>query len=313
MRFIKKLIPLAVISMGVSALLFVLATQVQAQATPDNLPRSINEVTTGLNFENLVNYTPLQHDIVAHVLTLGYAAQAAGFVYFVTTSNNIAPRYRLSSSISAVVMVSAFLELFQLSQNWQSAFAFTDGLWRPTNTAFSNGFRYMNWSIDVPMLLLQLVIVLGLTRGRAVSYGTQFIIGGLLMIYTGYIGQFYEVTNPTPFWIWGAISTVFYIYVLVVVWRMLSQESDKLPTSPDNLPAAMKNLRWYILVTWTLYPIAYIIPAFWFAPWGVVTRQIIYTVADITSKVIYGAILSYIARKRSEDIAYEPAIATSRR
>jgi hypothetical protein len=60
------------------------------------------------------------------------------------------------------------------------------------------------------------------------------------------------------------------------------------------------------------YPIAYVIPTFWFAPWGVVTRQIIYTVADITSKVIYGAILSYIARDRSEEIEYEPAIATSR-
>lgn len=92
-------------------------------------------------------------------------------------------------------MVSAFLELFQLSQDWRNAFNFTDGLWQPTNDAFSNGFRYMNWSIDVPMLLLQLVVVLGLTRKEAVGYGVQFIIGGLLMIYTGYIGQFYGTTN----------------------------------------------------------------------------------------------------------------------
>lgn len=171
----------------------------------------------------------------------------------------------------------------------------------------------MNWSIDVPMLLIQLVVVLGLTRSRAFSYGTQFVIGGLLMIYTGYIGQFYEVTNPVPFWIWGIISTIFYIYVLVVVWRMLSKESNNLPLQPDNLQSAMKNLRWYILITWTLYPIAYLMPVIWFSSWGVVTRQIIYTVADITSKVIYGAILSYIARKRSEAQEYEPAIAVARR
>jgi len=100
--------------------------------------------------------------------------------------------------------------LFQLSQDWRSAFVYTDGLWRPTSDAFSNGFRYMNWSIDVPMLLLQLVVILGLTRKQASSYGTQFIIGGLLMIYTGYIGQFYEVTNLTLLFIWGTISTVFY-------------------------------------------------------------------------------------------------------
>lgn len=309
MRLIRKLIPLAVISV----IFVIFTTQVQAQGQADPAVMGIDKIRTGLNFENLLTYTPLQHDIVAHVLTLGYATQAAGFAYFVLTSNNIAPRYRLSSALSAVVMVSAFLELFQLWQNWNEAFTFTDGLWQPATTAFSNGFRYMNWSIDVPMLLLQLVVVLGLTRGQAVSYGTQFIIGGLLMVYTGYIGQFYEVTNSAPFWIWGAISTVFYIYVLIVVFRMLSKHSDNLPKSPDNLPAAMKNIRWYLLITWTLYPIAYIIPAFWATAWGVVARQIIYTVADITSKVIYGAILSYIARKRSEDLGYEPAIATSRR
>ncbi|GEM_PF-5632367 len=28
---------------------------------------------------------------------------------------------------------------------------------------FSNGYRYMNWSIDVPVLLIQLLIVLGVT------------------------------------------------------------------------------------------------------------------------------------------------------
>lgn len=238
---------------------------------------------------------------------------AAGLVYFLATLNNVAPRFRLSSVLSAVVMASAFLELLQLFLNWQNAFAFTDGLWRPADTAFSNGFRYMNWSIDVPMLLLQLVVVLGLMRGRAVSYGTQFIIGGLLMIWTGYIGQFFEVTNAGQFWLWGAISTVFYVYVLFVVGQMINKSADTLPREPNNLPKAMRNVFWYILITWTLYPIAYLMPALWPTAWGAVMRQIIYTLADISSKVIYGAILSYIARKRSEDMAYEPAVATARR
>lgn len=309
MRLLKKLLPIAAVSLF--SLLFVFTAVSHAQ-TP-SLPGA-EQYPDGLVFENLFSYSPLQHDIVSHVLTLGYAAQAAGLVYFLATLNNIAPRYRLSSVLSAVVMSSAFLELLQLFLSWRDAFTFTDGLWRPAvDTAFSNGFRYMNWSIDVPMLLLQLVIVLGLTRGRAFSYGTQFIVGGLLMIWTGYIGQFYEVTNAAQFWIWGAISTVFYIYVLYIVGQMINKSADNLPKEPDNLPKAMRNVFWYILITWTLYPIAYLIPAVWATAWGAVTRQIIYTVADITTKVIYGAILSYIARKRSDDLAYEPATSAVRR
>lgn len=38
------------------------------------------DIPNALNFENLFQYTPIQHDIVSHVLTLGYAAMAAGFV-----------------------------------------------------------------------------------------------------------------------------------------------------------------------------------------------------------------------------------------
>lgn len=90
MRLIRKLIPLAVISI----VLVVLASQVQAQ-TPVGPGSGTGRIPVGLNFENLFSYTPLQHGIIAHVLTLGYATQAAGFAYFVTTSNNIAPRYRL--------------------------------------------------------------------------------------------------------------------------------------------------------------------------------------------------------------------------
>ncbi|GAB4243478.1 MAG: bacteriorhodopsin-like [Elainellaceae cyanobacterium] len=303
MRLTQKLIPIAALSF----LFLMSVSQVYAA------PLAAGEIFDGITFENLLTYTPLQHDLVSHVLTLGYAAQAAGLVYFLATLSNIAPRYRLSSVLSAVVMSSAFFELFQLYQDWNNAFIFTDGVWQLGTDAFSNGFRYMNWSIDVPMLLLQLVVVLGLTRGQALSYGTQFVIGGLLMIWTGHIGQFYEVTNLGLFFLWGAISTVFYVYVLFVIGRMINKNANSLPKQPDNLPKAMRNVFWFVLATWTLYPIAYLIPAIWPTAWGAVTRQIIYTVADISSKVIYGAILSYIARKRSEALSHEPAVATARR
>lgn len=39
------------------------------------------------------------------------------------------------------------------------------GVWTRAGAeqTFSNGYRYINWSIDVPMLLTQFLIALGLT------------------------------------------------------------------------------------------------------------------------------------------------------
>ncbi|TVP62724.1 MAG: rhodopsin [Nodularia sp. (in: Bacteria)] len=299
MHLIKRLIPLV----GITLIILILGTQVQAFTVFE-----AGRFPEGINFENLFTYNPLQYAIVSNVLTLGFAVSAVALVYFLATLRNISPRYRLVSILSAVVMVSAFLELFRLEQNWRDAFVFTDGLWRLGTDVFSNGFRYMNWSIDVPILLLQLVIVLGLTQNRAVSYASQFIIGGLLMVWTGYMGQFYEVTNLALFWFWGMVSTVFYIYVLVVLWELISKTAVNLPS---NIQEMMQNIRWYILITWTLYPIAYVLPVLWSTQSGIVTRQIIFTVADITTKVIYGAILTYIARQRSEVENYGEALATA--
>ncbi|MDB9372993.1 bacteriorhodopsin [Nodularia sphaerocarpa] len=298
MHLIKRLIPIA----GISLVILILATQVQAFTVFE-----ASRFPEGINLENIFTYTPLQYAIVTNVFTLGFAAQAAGLIYFVATLRKVSPPYRLASVLSAVVMVSAFLELLRMEQNWQNAFVFTDGFWRLGTEVFFNGFRYINWSIDVPLLLLQLVIVLGLTQNRAISYSSQLIIGGLLMIWTGYIGQFYEVTNLALFAFWGIVSTLFYMYILLVVWELISTTVGNLPS---NLQGMMRNIRWYILITWSFYPIAYVLPVFWSTEWTIVTRQIIFSFADITTKVIYGAILTYIARQRSQADNYQEAIAT---
>ncbi len=261
------------------------------------------------NLENLFSYTSVQWDIVSHILTLGYAAHAAAFVYFLATMGRVSPRYRMSSVLAAVVMVSAFFILYEQSQSWRLAFTWDreTSLWVPGENTFSNGYRYINWSIDVPMLLLQLVAVLGMAHARSIRVGTKFVVAGLLMIYTGYIGQYYETseTSMQPFYFWFGISWIFYAYILWLVWTTISQE---LPNLPREAASIMGFVRWWILVTWTLYTLAYIVPAFADNAWGMVSRQAIYTTADILSKIIYGIMISQVAEIRSQAEDFKPAI-----
>ena len=62
-----------------------------------------------------------------------------------------------------------------------------------------------------------MLYVFDLTPGKFRSLRTKFIGAGLAMIYTGYIGQYFELSNNFWFLVWGAISTVFYIYILYLV------------------------------------------------------------------------------------------------
>ncbi|WP_299038424.1 bacteriorhodopsin [uncultured Pseudokineococcus sp.] len=250
-----------------------------------------------MNVENEFSYNYFQYSIVDHVFTFGYAAMAAGLVYFLVTSSSSLPRYRLSSALSAVVMVSAFLELLVISLQWQRSFVWDGTAFVVGDELFGNGYRYMNWSIDVPVLLVQMLIVLGVT-GVAFRRGVVlFVAAGLAMVYTGYVGQYYEVDRSAPFWVWGAVSTVFFAVILVLVWRTVYGNVERMPAEVRPM---VKAVFWLLAISWMLYPGAYLMPAIWDSADGVVARQITYTVADVTSKVVYGVLLSAIAVRVSK-------------
>ena len=255
-----------------------------------------------------------QFEVVEHILTVGYAAMAAALLFFVLTKNSAMPKYRPSSVLSVVVMVSAFLLLFTQQNSWSSAYAFdgTSYTVRENAELFTNGYRYLNWLIDVPMLLIQILFVAGITGAARSKYMFRFTTSGALMIVTGYIGQFYEPgrlnENVTAWIVWGLISTGFFIVVLVLIGQVFKegkanmQGSKALPIFGAILPL--------FYVSWWLYPVAYVAPIMMtlgVADYGVtiVSQQLIYTVADISSKVIYGVMLTATATILSTEQGYK--------
>ncbi len=258
-----------------------------------------------MSFENLFSYSATQFEIVLGVFTLTAAVFAACLVYSLATAKSIAPRYRLTSYLTGVVMVSAFFELGLLALRWNGAFSWDGSAYVLTDSLFSNGFRYMNWSIDVPVLLTQLLIVGGITGAVFKKRWAAFVIAGLAMIWTGYVGQFDEVDGGAQFWIWGGISTVFYLWLLKVAY-------DTIRDARANSSAGVSKMfqaTWYLfLVSWTIYPLAYVMPQIWDDANGVVARNLIYSFADIASKAVYGVLLALIAQKLSAEQGYQDAI-----
>ena len=188
-------------------------------------------------FENYIGlqqgFSEMAYQMVAHVLTLGYAVMLAALFYFILTIKSVAPKYRISSVLSVVVMVSAFLLLYAQANNWTSSFVFDIERGRyylgVESDLFNNGYRYLNWLIDVPMLLFQILFVISLKRSSFSSIRNQFWFSGAGMIITGYIGQFYEVTNLVAFAVWGAISTLFFIHILYLMKKVINEGKEGIP------------------------------------------------------------------------------------
>jgi bacteriorhodopsin len=267
------------------------------------------------NFENYIGikegFSEMGYQIVSHTLTLGYAVMLAALFYFILSMKSVAPKYRISSVLSVVVMVSAFLLLNVQANNWTNSFEFDSEKGRyflgEGKDLFNNGYRYLNWLIDVPMLLLQILLIVRLTKSNDTNIRNQFWFSGSAMIITGYIGQFYEVTNITAFVFWGALSTVFFFHILYLMRIVIREGKEGLPLKAQKVLSGI----WILfLVSWFLYPGAYLMPHLLgvegglFNEAGVVGRQITYTIADICSKVIYGVMLGHVALILSKQEGY---------
>lgn len=267
-------------------------------------------------FENYIGasqgFSEMAFQIVAHVLTLGYAAMLAGLLYFALTMKTVAPKFRISSVLSVVVMVSAFLLLYKQAQNWINAFSYDVDqaayFLAPGADLFNNGYRYLNWLIDVPMLLFQILFVVSLKRSNFKRVRNQFWFSGAAMILTGYVGQFYEVSNFRLFLLWGTISTGFFIHILILMRRVINEGKEGVP---ETARKALSSIWIIFVISWMLYPGAYLMPHLLgiegalFSEAGVVGRQMTYTIADVSSKVIYGILLTVAAQSISKQEGYD--------
>lgn len=257
------------------------------------------------NIESLYNYSATQFEMVDHFLAMGIGAHFAALIFFVLTSRFVAPRYRTATALSCIVMVSAGTILYGQAGLWEAAFTWNGSNYVPAQETFSNGYRYVNWMVTIPCLLTQLLLVLNI-RGSALFKDASFLIlAAWGMIITGYIGQLYETTSINQLLVWGAISTIFFIAMNWVVGTRIFRGAEAMPATAAPV---MRKVFWLMMFAWTLYPLAYLIP--WVMPSaeGVVWRQGLFTVADVSSKVIYGLMITYIALLRSAAEGFEPAM-----
>ena len=258
------------------------------------------------NIENLVTLTTGQYTTGSLILMVSYGAHFAFILYFLMTSMQLAPRYRIVPILSAVVMASAGLSLFREFTAWQEVYQFVGGQYVPLTEGetFTNAYRYGNWTITVPLLLTQLPIAFALARPDLHKRALRMAIPALLMIWTGLYGQFGETGDWSRLNLWGIISTVFFVWLIIEVRGVITAG---IANSPAELKAWPKNIWWYFLATWGLYPIAYALPQLGFTGDVVVVRQLLYSIADISSKLIYGVILSRYVLRRSALEGYMPS------
>lgn len=236
-----------------------------------------------------------QFDLVYNAFSLTIAAMGAAALFFFNAKSTVAPKYRIAVLISGVIVSIAAYHYFRIFNSWEASYALMDGTYVATGQPFNDAYRYVDWLLTVPLLLIETVAVLALSKSVARPLLAKLAIAAVLMIATGYPGEIAESIQTRA--IWGAISTVPFVYILIVLWTELQTAVTR---QPEAVKTLLNGMRFLILASWGVYPIAFLLPEIGITGVGAtVGVQIGYTVADLLAKPLFGLLVFRIAQVKS--------------
>ncbi len=221
---------------------------------------------------------------VAFTFFVGTMAMMAASVFFFFELSNVPQRWRTSVLVSGLITFIAAVHYYYMrGYNLETG----------QSPVF---FRYVDWILTVPLMCVEFYLITK-KAGAKVGLLWQLILASLVMLVTGYIGEAIY-GNETQSWIWGLISGIAYFYIVYLVW--FGEVAKLAGNAGPAVNKAVKNLGWFVLVGWAIYPIGYIAGTtgglFGVRVFEGLSMDIIYNLGDAINKIGFGLVIYVLAQ-----------------
>ena len=162
----------------------------------------------------------------------------------------------------------------------------------------------VDWLLTVPLLLIEIVLVMGLPEAETVERCTTLGVSSALMIAFGYPGENSGIDSTR--WTFWMVSMCPFCYIVYTLFIGLKEAQDK---HTGDVRRQVQLACWFTAISWCTYPVVYTFPMILGGntPGGLsstafVVVQIGYTVSDVISKCGVGYLVYRIGLAKS--IAY---------
>ena len=220
-------------------------------------------------------------DYVGVSFWLVYAAMIASTVFFFYEGFHVKKEWRLSLLVAGLVTLVAAVHYFYMRDVWVGT--------GETPTVY----RYIDWLITVQLLMVEFYIILRACTAVAGGVFWKLMIGSLVMLVGGYLGEAGYMNATLGF----VIGMVGWIYILYEIFA--GEASKASEEAPESVRSAFSTMRWIVTIGWAIYPIGYFMG---YMAGGVDDNSlnIIYNLADVLNKIAFGVIIWNVAVTESE-------------
>ncbi len=237
-----------------------------------------------------------QWQLVYNVFSFGLISMLACTIYTLVSQQRVLPKYRNALVMSSMVTFIAGYHYLRIFDSFKHAsengMVKLDG----SQDAFNEAYRYVDWLLTVPLLLVEVIAVLALTREVSRSLIMRLVPASAAMIALGYPGEISNDQNTQV--LYGVLSTLPFLYILYVLFVELGKSLDR---QPEGVAATVGRLRLLLIATWGVYPVSYILGMGegMASAEQFVGVQVGYTIADVLAKCVFGRTIFKIARMKS--------------
>ena len=229
-----------------------------------------------------------QDDFVGISFWIISMALIAATAFFFLERDRVSPKWKTSLTVSGLVTLVAAVHYFYMREVWV------------TTGSTPTVFRYIDWMITVPLLMIEFYLILAAITKVQAGIFWRLMIGTLVMLIGGYLGEA-GYLSVWPAFIIGMAGWAFILYEI-----FLGQAGKiSAANAPPAVQSAFNTMRLIVTFGWAIYPIGYF--------FGYLTGanpaessnalNIIYNAADVLNKIAFGLIIWSVAVSESEQVA----------
>ena len=233
-----------------------------------------------------------------NMFSFGLISMLACTVYTLVAQAHVLAKYRTALVMSSMVTFIAGYHYWRIFNSFEESSMKNAVTIGTSQGSFNEAYRYVDWILTVPLLLVEVIAVLALAKEASKSLTRRLVVASAAMIILGYPGEISSSTGTKMMYF--VLSMIPFLYILYVLFVELSKSLDR---QPAGVADTISRMRLLLIASWGVYPISYLLPIInaegSAGTSAFVGRQVGYTIADILAKCVWGLTILKIARMKS--------------
>ena len=220
--------------------------------------------------------TPMDtSDNVAISFWIATAMMLASTIFFLVERSNVAPKWRTSVTVAALVTGVAWYHNTYMRDHWvatgQSPLV----------------LRYVDWLITVPLQIVEFYLILAAIGLASAMLFWRLMGASIVMLGFGFLGESGSLDMMVAF----IPAVLAWIYIIYEIW---SGEAGKAVSgASEGVQFAYTMMKYILTFGWAIYPAGYLY-GMGDSP-DIDMLNIVYNLADVVNKTAFGLMVWYAA------------------